>query len=80
MLTLEIKSFTYETTKKYMKEKAPELKFTENGIKQFYNCTKGILSYINIFANILPQNKTLTDTTIKQEFKQKNIHTCTSLY
>ena len=30
MLTLEIKSFTYETTKKYMKEKAPELKFTEN--------------------------------------------------
>lgn len=71
MLTLEIKSFTYETTKKYMKEKAPELKFTENGIKQFYNCTKGIPSYINIFANILPQNKTLTDTTIKQEFKQK---------
>ena len=57
ILTLEIKAFSYETTKRYMKEKAPELNFTESGIKQFYTCTKGIPSYINTFANILPQNK-----------------------
>ena len=71
ILTLEIKAFSYETTKRYMKEKAPELNFTESGIKQFYTCTKGIPSYINTFANILPQNKKLDDDVIKKEFKQK---------
>ncbi|AWX33040.1 ATP-binding protein [Methanosphaera sp. BMS] len=71
MLTLEIRTFSYETTKKYMQEKAPELKFTENGLKQFYKCTRGIPAYINIFANILPQNERLDENNIKYEFKRK---------
>lgn len=71
MLTLEIEVFSYETTKRYMEEKASGLKFTEDGLRQFYTCTKGIPSYINIFANVLPQNKELDEKTIKQEFNKK---------
>ena len=54
MLTIEIKPFSYETTKNYLSEKAGYLKFTDDGFNQFYTCTKGIPFYINTFSNFLP--------------------------
>ena len=61
MLTIEIKPFSFETTKEYLQERADYLKFSEDGFEQFYNCTKGIPFYINVFGNLLPKN-TLLDS------------------
>ena len=68
MLTLEIKVFSYETTKKYLEERASYLKFTEDGFNQFYTCTKGIPFYINTFGNLLPRDVILDSETIKKNF------------
>ena len=70
ILTIEIKPFSYETTKNYLKEKAEYLKFTDDGFEQFYNCTKGIPFYINIFGNLLPKNTNLDSKTIKENFNK----------
>lgn len=40
MLSLEIKPFNFEATKTYLQSNANELKFTENGFKRFYRCTR----------------------------------------
>jgi AAA+ ATPase superfamily predicted ATPase len=69
ILTLEITPFSYETTKSYLEEKAEHLNFTEDGFKQFYNCTRGIPTYINTFAKCLPQNVVLDKDRLKKEFK-----------
>ena len=68
MLTIEIKPFSYETTKKYLNDKANYLKFTDDGFNQFYHCTKGIPFYINIFGNLLPRNVVLDSTSVKENF------------
>ena len=70
MLTIEIKPFSYETTKNYLCENAGHLKFTDEGFDQFYNCTKGIPFYINVFGNLLPKDITLDAGSIKQYFNQ----------
>ena len=69
ILTLEIKQFSYETTRSYLKEKADHLTFTEDGLKQFYTYTRGIPTYINTFAKCLPPDKLLDKDTLKEEFK-----------
>ena len=68
MLTLEIKVFSYETTKKYLEERASYLKFTEDGFNQFYTCTKGIPFYINTFGNLLPRDVILDSEMVKKNF------------
>ena len=68
MLTIEIKPFSYETTRNYLKDKADYLKFTDDGFDQFYNCTKGIPFYINIFGNLLPRNLVLDSKLVKDNF------------
>jgi predicted transcriptional regulator len=68
ILTIEIKPFSYETTKKYLNDKANYLKFTDDGFNQFYHCTKGIPFYINIFGNLLPRNVVLDSTSVKENF------------
>ena len=68
MLTIEIKPFSYETTKNYLSEKAGYLKFTDDGFDQFYTCTKGIPFYINTFGNLLPRNVVLDAYSIKENF------------
>lgn len=50
ILNYEVKTFSYETTKKYLDEKADYLNFTEDGFNRFYKCTWGILYYVNTFA------------------------------
>ena len=68
MLTIEIKPFSYETTKNYLNEKADYLKFTDDGFDQFYTCTKGIPFYINTFGNLLPRNVVLDASSVKENF------------
>ena len=68
ILTIEIKPFSYETTKKYIGEKASYLKFTDDGFNQFYTCTKGIPFYINTFGNLLPRNVSLDEYAVKENF------------
>ena len=68
ILTIEIKPFSYETTKNYLNEKADYLKFTDDGFDQFYTCTKGIPFYINTFGNLLPRNVVLDADSVKENF------------
>ena len=68
MLTIEIKPFSYETTKNYLSENADYLKFTDDGFDQFYTCTKGIPFYINTFGNLLPRNVILDADSVKENF------------
>lgn len=68
ILTIDIKPFSFKTTKNYLDEKAEYLKFTEEGFNQFYNCTKGIPFYINIFGNLLPKDTVLDSDLVKENF------------
>lgn len=64
ILNFEITTFSFDTTKNYLKEKADYLKFTYDGFKRFYKCTKGIPYYINSFARLLPPNEELNEDKI----------------
>ncbi|WP_458454876.1 AAA family ATPase [Methanobrevibacter sp.] len=68
ILTIEIKPFSHETTKNYLNDKANYLKFTDAGFDQFYECTKGIPFYINVFGNLLPRNISLDALSVKENF------------
>ena len=68
ILTIEIKPFSNETTKSYLDEKAEYLKFTDDGFNQFYDCTKGVPFYINVFGNLLPKNIPLDSEAVKENF------------
>ena len=68
ILTIEIKPFSHETTKNYLNDKADYLKFTDDGFDQFYECTKGIPFYINVFGNLLPRNISLYSSSVKENF------------
>lgn len=70
ILNYEIKTFSFETTKNYLTEKADYLKFTDEGFKRFYKCTNGIPYYINSFARFLPPNEELNEEKIISEFKK----------
>ena len=70
ILNYEVKTFSYETTKDYLDEKADYLKFTDEGFKRFYKCTNGIPYYINSFARLLPPNEELNEEKIIYEFKK----------
>jgi len=69
MLTIQIKPFSYSTTKKYLTQGVPDLKFTEDGLKKFYECTRGLPSYINTFANLITRDELLTPDMVKKELK-----------
>ena len=68
MLTHYLYPFNKETTRTYMKEKAPQYIFTEESFERFYKCTKGLPYYINTLANHLPQNITLTPEDVVDTF------------
>ena len=68
MLSVEIAPFSFETTKKYLEERAEFLNFTEDGYKRFYKCTKGIPFYINTFARLMSSEKLLTEEIVIEEF------------
>lgn len=68
MLTININPFSKQTTKNYLTERAPELKFTREGFERFYKCTSGIPYYINIFARQLPTNQELDENNVIDAF------------
>ncbi len=68
MLTININPFSKQTTKNYLTERAPELKFTSEGFERFYKCTSGIPYYINIFARQLPTNRELDENNVIDAF------------
>lgn len=70
ILNFEITTFSFDTTKNYLKEKADYLKFTDDGFKRFYKRTKGIPYYINSFARLLPPNEELNEDKIISEFRK----------
>ena len=70
MLTYELKPFSKEITKNYLDEKADNLKFSDRAFERFYTCTKGIPTYINLFAKLLPQNHLINEEELKEEFKK----------
>ena len=70
ILNFEITTFSFDTTKNYLKEKADYLKFTDDGFKRFYKCTKGNPYYINSFARLLPPNEELNEDKIISEFRK----------
>ena len=70
ILNFEITTFSFDTTKNYLKKKADYLKFTDDGFKRFYKCTKGIPYYINSFARLLPPNEELNEDKIISEFRK----------
>lgn len=73
MLTINIAPFSKETTKSYLKEKAPELNFTEEGFDRFYKCSSGIPSIINIFARQLNSTILLDEKEVTNAFDY-NLH------
>lgn len=68
MIQINIEAFTKEETKKYLEDKASDLKFTSDGFDRFYNCTRGIPAYINTFCNVLDTGKVYDETMIKENF------------
>ena len=70
MLTVEIRPFTKETVKNYLKEKLPSLILEDNGFERFYKCTGGIPFYVNTFAKLLQKNVSLNENDVKNEFQR----------
>ncbi len=69
MFSFQLNVFGKNTVKKYLKERAPDLKLTEEGFNEFYSCTSGIPAYINFFGLLLPKNTELNDNDIKNKFE-----------
>lgn len=67
---MKLKPFLLKQQKNYLNEKAGYLNFTDDGFKRFYECTKGILYYVNSFARLLPPNEELDEEKIIIEFKK----------
>lgn len=70
ILSYEIKTFSFDTTRNYLAEKADYLEFTDDGFERFYECTNGNPYYVNIFARLLPPNEELNEEKIISEFKK----------
>ena len=71
MIQINIDAFSKEETRNYIKEKLPDLKFTDDGFERFYKCTNGIPAYINTFCNVLNTNEVYDSEKIKESFMMK---------
>lgn len=66
LIQINIDPFTFDETKRYIDEKSNNLKFTDEGFKRFYACTRGIPLYINSLSSVLPNNSVCDENIIKQ--------------
>ncbi len=71
MIQINVEPFSKNHVEGYVDEKLPEIKFTEDGIQRFYECTRGIPAYINAFGNTLSANETYDSKTVKETFLEK---------
>ena len=67
-ININLQAFTVDETNTYFKEVIPEINFTDDGFKKFYNYTKGIPACINSFANLLSSHQTYDDKLISKTF------------
>ncbi len=67
MLQFNIDPFTKDQTEKYLNERLPSLKFTDDGFERFYSCTRGIPAYINSLSSILPTDVKCDEELIKEK-------------
>ena len=58
MIQFHVNPFTKKENDKYLNGRVPEINFTDDGLKRFYECTRGIPAYINSFCNTLSSNET----------------------
>jgi hypothetical protein len=71
MIQVNIDPFTREETEGYLKERVPEINFTEDGLERFYECTRGVPAIINSFCNTMSSGEIYNSETIKETFFQK---------
>lgn len=71
MMQFNVDPFTRKETEGYLKEKVPEIKFTNSGLERFYKCTRGYPAYINSFCNIMSADVTYDENEVIKEFYQK---------
>ena len=71
MIQFNVDTFSRNETEGYLKEKVPEIKFTDDGLERFYKCTGGYPSYINSFCNTMSTNVVYDNDRVVEEFYQK---------
>lgn len=71
MIQFNVDPFTKKDTKSYLKEKVPEIQFTDSGLERFYNCTRGYPAYINSFCNIMSADIIYSEKKVIDEFYGK---------
>ena len=71
MIQFNVDNFSRDETEGYLKEKVPEIKFTDDGLERFYKCTRGYPSYINSFCNTMSTNIVYDNDRVVEEFYQK---------
>ncbi len=71
MIQFNVDPFTKKEVKGYLHEKLPEIKFTEDGLERFYECTRGIPAYINTFGNTMSASDVYNSETVKKTFFDK---------
>ncbi|SCG85454.1 AAA family ATPase [Methanobacterium congolense] len=71
MIQVNIDPFTQDELQGYLNEKVGELKFTEDGFRRFYECTRGIPAYINSFCNTMSSGEVYNSEKIKETFFEK---------
>lgn len=71
MIQVNVDPFTREETEGYLKERVPEINFTEDGLERFYECTRGVPAIINSFCNTLSSGEIYNAESIKETFFQK---------
>ena len=71
MIQVNIDPFTQDELQGYLNEKVGELKFTEDGFRRFYECTRGIPAYINSFCNTMSSGEVYNSEKIKKTFFEK---------
>ena len=68
ILPFELGPFSFKTTKSLLMEKADYLNFSEDGFKQFYECTSGIPRHVNVFTRLLTSDAVLDKEEVMLEF------------
>jgi predicted transcriptional regulator len=71
MIQFHVNPFTKKENDKYLNGRVPEINFTDDGLKRFYECTRGIPAYINSFCNTLSSNETYDNEMVEKTFFQK---------
>jgi predicted AAA+ superfamily ATPase len=71
MIQFNIDPFSPLETRGYLEEKVPEINFTSDGFKRFYQCTRGIPAYINSFCNTLSAGEVYDENKVKETFFEK---------